>query len=36
MLIVFFADKPGAEYEDLLDILFLATGLLQPTGQGRL
>ena len=30
MLIVFFADKPGAEYEDLLDVLFLSSGLLNP------
>ena len=32
MLIVFFADKPGPEYEDLLDVLFLASGLLKPIG----
>ena len=32
MLIVFFADKPGQEYEELLDVLFLASGLLSPTG----
>jgi len=32
MLIVFFGDKPGGEYEELLDVLFLASGLLSPTG----
>ena len=36
MLIVFFADKPGQEYEELLDILFLASGLLKPFGQGKI
>ena len=34
MLIVFFADKPGQEYEDLLDVLFLSSGLLKPNGSG--
>ena len=32
MLIVLYVDKPGAEYEKFLDVLFLSVGLLNPAG----
>ncbi len=32
MLIVLYVEKPGQEYDKILDILFLCVGLLHPAG----
>ncbi len=35
MLIVLYVEKPGQEYDKILDILFLCVGLLHPAGMPR-